>query len=183
MSGPNVQLNSSGQRNLASSGGSSGPDQLLAGTSDGCCCASSSSNFDCTVNPPSSVAIVGYYDGMIDLSSCTGLYDKISSDCVWDGTFQAFDPSACLWTNAQCFNGDPCWDCSISGKRMWPLDPPGLSQVYYVSPGLWELQISIQNGASTGTIVWQGQNSSGYASGVYTKTGGCAAGPATLTIA
>ena len=174
MSGPNVQLDSNGYRKLASSGGSSGPDQLLAGTSDGCCCASSSSVYDPCVSAPSSLAILDYTDSYFDPAACSGAYNRISTDCVWDGTFQAFDPSSCTFTNAQCFNGDPCWDCCFNGKRMWPLDPPGISSVWYeASTETFYMLISGQTGSSSGSVVWQGSKTDGNFSGVYTRTGGC----------
>ncbi|MDA8376365.1 MAG: hypothetical protein M0Z50_04685 [Planctomycetia bacterium] len=142
----------------------------------------------CT-NAASSIAIVGYSDTMIAV--CADQTNAVAGDCVWDGTFQFF-ARTCSYSNAQCFAGGPCFDCSFNGKRMWEFEPPGESVIWYGvnsqtgagQAGWFTMQITGQNGQNSGEVVWEGtmQNTNGTFAGTYTKTGGCGAGPATLTL-
>jgi hypothetical protein len=175
MSGPNVQLNSSGQVQLNASGQTD-----LAGTGEACGCGCASAGYagNCCSNgtPPSSVAIEGYSNTYF--SNCPTYFPRQSGDCQWDGTF-SYAGYACLYTTQpNCFEGSPCYDCYINQMRQWDTNPPGQPQIScsYNSETrvrTFTLIIPVQETSTTGQVLWEGTKTGGGFTGVYTRTGGC----------
>ena len=169
-SGPYRQIGSDAKARLSTAGA-----VILSAAAAPCCCSGSSPADPCA-NPATSLAITGYFDGFF--TPCTDCTNAIASDCVWDGTFLLVNTTPCGYSNYPCFNGtlyngQNCYDCQMSGKRMCQLDPPGPSQITYdPTSGIFTLQITCQN-ATGGEIIWQGQQSGGSFTGTYQRIGGC----------
>lgn len=169
--GPLCQTGPDGRLRLSTSG-----QIVLASANAPCCCGSGTATDPCT-NAPSSVAITGYYDGFF--TACPDGAPAVVSDCVWPGIFWFVSGTPCGYSNYNCFdahiiNGQNCYDCQMSGTRMWQLDPPGPSQITYdAATGVFTLQIVCQNNSGNGEIVWSGQQTGTSFTGTYQRTGGC----------
>ncbi len=169
-SGPLLQLGSDGRLRIAAGG-----QRVLSAVETPCCCGTVPPADPCT-SPPSSVAITGYFDGFF--TPCPDGASAVPSDCVWPGIFWLVN-GECAFSNYLCFNahmidGVNCYDCQMSGHRMWQLDPPGPSQITYDSAtSVFTLQVSGQNSGGYGEIIWSGQKTGGLFTGTYTRTSGC----------
>ncbi len=156
------------------------------GQSGGCGCSGGGAADPCA-NAPSTLAIVGYTDTYFD--ACTSCDLSVASDCPWGGVFYfVSNTTPCQYSNYQCFdgtlyNGQNCYDCEISGRRMCQVDPPGPSQITYdPTTGSFTLQITCFQGSTySGYIVWAGEQSGTSFAGTYTRTGGCDTHP-TITV-
>jgi len=169
--GPLLQIGSDGKLPLSAFG-----QMVLSAAGGPCCCAGATPTDPCS-NPPSSVAITGYYDGFF--TPCADGEPAVASDCVWPGIFWLVNSTPCAYSNYDCFtgnliNGVNCYDCQMSGKRMSQLEPPGPSQITYDSAtGVFTLQVVCLNSGGYGEIVWSGQQKGSTFTGTYQRTGGC----------
>lgn len=125
--------------------------------------------------------IESYFDGMIP--ACVACAEPCTIDPIWDGTFHRLPPSGfppvtpCDWQHLGTLG--PFFSVCVDGQRY--SSSPTTIQLK-LNPGSWYIQLVCAN-SGTPVAVWTGTKTTGSSpDGVYNKTGGCAAGPATLTI-
>lgn len=121
--------------------------------------------------------------GGINSAFCDEVGDcSIGSSCgaIWDG--RMYLRGICNWTNGGgtafgCLFGDPLCGYHLS---------QAVIQLITAIPPYWELQIDGGGGipgGSSGGVMWIGRKLVGDTpTGVYTKTGGCASDPSTITV-
>ena len=134
----------------------------------------STSGCDCSVSwfpsvGPCRLRITGYFDGLV--SNCPA--GVASGAPAWDGTLSRWDPPP----------------INVNGQYAAPITPPATSMNGKV---LWAASIVftgttfvlaiLGDNGGVSTTAWSGQLVSSCPIGVYTRTLGCSAGPATITI-
>lgn len=124
----------------------------------------------CTVRPP----IVQIANPLIFLcgiaDACFGIPGGAATP--WNGQFA--ETSACNWALA---GGGAVWGgCEFIGG----ISPPAIDGTIALTGGVWRLIIT--HGSLAGNT-WEGTKTFGNSPlGIYTRTGGCATGPATITV-
>lgn len=110
-------------------------------------------------------AIDGYFDGMIPFGDCACDDDNILP--IWDGVFD-LQGGPCAWLNSS--------DVRVNGKKM------------AMQQSILDLSVNVQWNLIFTCVniigyTWEGRKTTGCTpEGVYEKIGGCASGPATITI-
>lgn len=122
---------------------------------------------------PASVEISGYTDGLIAASTACPSCDA-SADPAWDGVFDTKGAS-CNWNSSG--------NNSIDGKIL--ISGGTNTSVRLLTGDRWEMTITsgLDGGGGTIQTLWTGEKTTGSGpAGVYTRTGGLASSPATLTV-
>lgn len=115
------------------------------------------------------IRIEDYTDSTFSFSACSGDIASAPGFTPWNGHFRStpFSPCEYLVNSGQ----------SIGGKEL------DTQTTLEISGGVWRLRILMDGIIADNYVLWQGTKGFGTtAAGVYTRTGGCAAAPATLTI-
>jgi hypothetical protein len=124
--------------------------------------------------PDRSYTIVGWTNNLIGVGGACAACDAKVDD-TWDGKFEAKNVAVCEWLGEDA-NGDK----SYNGKSM------GVSTKIKFNSGTPDFTLTVDcfESPSAGHVSWVGAKAYGRTpGGVYTRTGGCAATPATITVA